>query len=104
LPFFRHAGVVDDQGPDRAAPLNDGQDTGAHRRENCLIGPIGFRHEVMQRLVGGLHPPRLDTGCHRLDTLAIAWEQQSRAIRAERCGAVGMAKNRRDRLDVSGKS
>ena len=48
LALFRHTGVIDDQGSDRAAPLDNGQDAGAHRRENCVFGPVGLRHEVMQ--------------------------------------------------------
>jgi hypothetical protein len=100
--FFRHAGVIDDQCPDRAAPLDDGQNTGTHRRKYRVIGPIGLRHEVMQRLVGGLHPSRLDARGHWLDAFAIAREQQSRTIRSERCGSIGMPKCRRDRLHIGG--
>jgi hypothetical protein len=101
LALLRHAGVVDDQGPDRAAPLDDGQDAGAHRRENGLIGPIGLCHEVMQRLMRGSHPPGLDARGHRLDAFALARQQQPGAIRSERCGAIGMAEDRGDRLDIT---
>ena len=45
-----HAGVVDDQRPDRAAPLDDGQDTGAHHREHCVVGPQRFRHHAVKRM------------------------------------------------------
>jgi hypothetical protein len=45
-----------------------------------LIGPIGLRHQVTQRLVGGLRPPGLDARGHRLDAFAVARHQQSRAI------------------------
>ncbi len=103
LALLRDAGVVDDQRPDRAAPLDDGQDTGAHRREAPLIGPFGLRHEVMQRLMRRLHAPRLHARRHRLDALAIARQQQSRAIRSERRRAIGMAQRRRDRLDIGDK-
>ena len=102
LAFLRHAGVIDDQGPDRAALLDDGQHAGAHRRKHRVIGPIGLRHEVMQRLVRCLHAARLHARGHRLDAFAIAGQQQSRAIRSERRGAIGMAKRRRDRLDIGG--
>ncbi len=39
LAFFRYARVINDQGLDRAALLNDGQDTGAHRGEYCVEPP-----------------------------------------------------------------
>jgi hypothetical protein len=42
LALLGSAGVVDDQGPDRAALFDEGQDTGTHRREHRLIGPIGL--------------------------------------------------------------
>jgi hypothetical protein len=103
LAFFWYARVINDQGLDRTALLDDGQDTGAHRGEHCVVGPIGFRHEVVQRLVGGPHPPGLNACGHRLDAFAIARQQQSCTIRLERRDAIGMAKNRRNRLDISSK-
>jgi hypothetical protein len=65
---------------DRAMPRDDGQDTGAHRRKHPVTGPLGLGHEVVQRLVRRLHPPRLHACGHRFDALAIAGQQQSRAI------------------------
>jgi hypothetical protein len=53
--------------------------------------------------LGGLHATRLHTRGHRLDAFAIARQQQSRTIRSERCGAIGMARYRRDRLNIGGK-
>jgi hypothetical protein len=95
LAFFWYARVINDQGLDRAALLDDGQDTVAYRGKDSVVGPIGFRHEVVQRLVGGPHPPGLNARSHRLDAFAVAREQQSCTIRLERCNAIGMAKNRR---------
>jgi hypothetical protein len=100
LALLGHAGVIDDQRSDLASPLDDGQDTGAHRREHRVIGPIGLGHEVMERLVRGLYPPRLHARGHRFDAFALARQQQPRTIRSERRGPVGMAECRRDRLDI----
>lgn len=61
LAFLQHARVVDDQGPDRAALLDDGQDTGTHCREHRVAGPLSLRHQVMQRLVRCRPRP----GCRR---------------------------------------
>ena len=78
--FLRHAGVVDDQRADRATLLDDGQDARAHRRQHGVVRPIGFCHEVMERLMRRPHPRRLHARGHRLDTFAVAGQQQTRAI------------------------
>jgi len=48
LAFLGYAGVVDDQRPDRAVPLNQGQQAGAHRREHRVVRPISLCYEVVQ--------------------------------------------------------
>jgi hypothetical protein len=40
LAFFWHPGVINDQGLDRTALPDDGQHTGAHRGEYCVVGPV----------------------------------------------------------------
>jgi hypothetical protein len=54
--------------------------------------------------MGGPHPPGLHTRGHRLNAFAIARQQQSRAIRSERRGAIGMAKHGRDHFDIGGEA
>jgi hypothetical protein len=80
LAFLGYAGVVDDQRPDRAVPLDDGQHAGAHRREYRIIRPVGLRYEVMQRLMRSLHASRLHARSYRLDALAIARQQKPRTV------------------------
>jgi hypothetical protein len=80
LAFLGYPGVVDDQRPDRAVPLDDGQHLGAHRREHHVVRPVGLRYEVMQRLMRSLHASRLHPRSYRLDALAIAGQQQSRTV------------------------
>ena len=75
---------------------------GAPRREHRRVGPISLRHDVVQRRVRRLHPPRMQACGHRLNALAVARQQQSRTIRMERRGTIGIAKCRRDRLDIGG--
>ena len=101
--FLRHAGVVDDQRADRVMPPEDGQDMGAHGREHGIVGPLGLRHEMMQRLVRRPHTPRLHARGQRLDAFALAGQQQPRAIRLERGGTIGVSQFRRDRLDIGSK-
>ena len=48
LALLRDAGVVDDQRPDLAVTLDDGQDTAAHRRKHNVVRPFGLCHEVMK--------------------------------------------------------
>jgi len=80
LALFGYAGVVDDQRPDRAVPLYDGQHVGAHCGEHHVIRPVGLRYEMMQRLMRSLHASRLHTRSDRLDALAITGQQQSRTV------------------------
>jgi len=78
--LLRHAGIVVDQGTDRTALGNQRQDTHPHRRQHRIIPPIGFRHEVVQRLVRRLHPAWLHARRHRFNAFAITRQQQSRTI------------------------
>ena len=39
LALFGHAGVIDDQGPDRAVPLDDGRDMSTHCCQHRCSGP-----------------------------------------------------------------
>jgi hypothetical protein len=56
------------------------QDARAYRRQHSVVRPVGFCHEVMERLMCRLHPRRLNARSHRPDTLAVAGQQQTRAI------------------------
>jgi hypothetical protein len=93
--LLREAGVVDDPGSDRSLSLDDRQHLRPHDRKHGFIRPIRFRHEVMQRLMCGLHPTRLQPRRHRLHALALARQDQSRAISLERRLPIGMADRRR---------
>ena len=41
------AGVVDDQGADPTAALDDRQDTSADRRQHRRVGPVGLGQEMV---------------------------------------------------------
>jgi hypothetical protein len=47
-----------------------------------------------------LDPAGLDPGCHRLDALAVAWQQQAGAVAPSWGDAVGMAERRTKRIDI----
>jgi hypothetical protein len=70
LALLREAGVVDDPVPHRPVPLEGGQDPAAHRGQHRRVIPLGLGHDMMQRLVPGLHPSGLDPGRHGLHALA----------------------------------
>lgn len=81
-------------------PHDERQDAGADRAEDRVVRPLRFGDEVVQRLVGRLHAPRLHACGHRLDALASTREEQPRAIRAERRAPISMPQHRRHRLDI----
>ena len=71
-------------------------DGGEHRR----IAPRRGGDEVVQGLVQAGHLGWLETRRHRLDALALAGQQQARAIADEPRLAVGMAEHRRQTGEV----
>ena len=75
----------------------------AHRGKRGFVGPLGFGHEVMQRLVSRGDAIGLHACSHRLDTLALAGQQQTRAIRPARSDAISVFKRGRNCLDIVGK-
>ena len=66
----------------------------ADRGEHRFIAPRRGGDEVVQRLVQAGHLGRIETRRHRLDALALAGQQQARAIADEPRLAVGMAEHR----------
>jgi hypothetical protein len=100
LALLGEASVVDDPGLDRPVLLDGGQHASAHHGEHGRVGPIGLGDQVVQRLMGGLDPPRLDARGHRLNALALARQQQACAVAPSRGDAVGMAEGRAKRLDI----
>jgi hypothetical protein len=90
LAFLRHAGVIDDQGPDRATSPND-----------VMTGST--RARTAPSTASSDQAAWLHARSYRFDALALSGQQQPRAIRSERRYTIGMAKRRRDRLDIGGK-
>ena len=80
--------------------LDGGQHAGADHGEHRRVGPIGLGDEVVQRFMGGLDPSGLDPSRHRLDALALAGQQQARAVAPNRGEAVSMAEGCAKRLDI----
>jgi hypothetical protein len=72
LALFGEAGVVDNPVAHRPMPLDRRQHLRAHRRQQRRIVPLRLRHHVVQRLVFGLHMPRVKPRGHRLNAFAIA--------------------------------
>jgi hypothetical protein len=98
--LLREGGVVHDPVAHRAVPLDRGQYPLAHRPEQRRIVPLGLGHDVVQRLVLGLHPLRRDPRRHGLHALALARQQQSRAVGPRRGRPAGVAQHRRDPIQV----
>lgn len=68
-------------GADQPGRLRACQKRGQGAPRTVLAGLIErLGHHMMQRLVAGLHPLRLKSRRDRLDALALAWQQQTRAI------------------------
>lgn len=61
-----------------------------------------FGDQMMQRLVGRLHPRRRHAGGHRFDALSPTGKQQAGAIGSERRRPVGVPERCRQRLDIGG--
>ena len=80
--------------------LDGRQDLGADSGQHCGVRPVGLGDQVVQRLMSGLDPTRLDPGGDGLDALAVARQQQAGAVVAKRDDAVSMAESRAKRLDI----
>ena len=104
LALLGKAGVVDDPGADRSLPLERRQHLAPHHRQHRRVRPIRLRHEVMQRLMRRLHATGRNPRRHRLDALALARQQQPRAIGLQRRLPVSVAERRRQGLDIGRKS
>jgi hypothetical protein len=98
-------GIVDDPGLDRPGALDRRQDQVTHLGEHGRIGPRRLTHEMQERLVLGGDPGRgrgRDRG-HRLYALARGQHEQTRAVVAQGCGAVGVAEDTDQRRNIGGK-
>src|SRR3954469_4289635 len=93
LALLGKAGVVDDPGGDRPVPAKGGQHLLANRGEHGRVTPRGGGDEVLQRLVQAGHAGRVETRRHRLDALALARQQEARAIADHALPAVGVAQH-----------
>ena len=98
------ARIVNDPRLERPVPFNRRQHARADNVQDGLIAPVGLGDEVMQRLMGRLNALRGDAGGHRLDTLALAGQQQPRAVGVHRFAPIGMAEHPRNRSQIPGKS
>src|SRR3954467_9688128 len=97
------AGIVDDPGLDGPSTLDGRQDQVAHRGEPGRIRPRRLTNEMQQRLVLGGNPGRGRDRGHRLYALAPGRHEQTRAVVAQGCGAVGVADDSDQRPNIGGK-
>jgi hypothetical protein len=74
----------------RPMPLDRRQHLGPHRGQNRRIVPVRLGHDVVQRLMFGLHMGGVEPHRHRLDALALTGQQQA--------GAVGLRRGRPARM------
>ena len=81
-----------------------GRTVGAHDGQQSLVGPLGLGHEVVQRLVGRLHPTGINPRRHGLDALALARQDQPGAVGFERRHTIGMAECSGQTLDIARKA
>ena len=81
-------------------PLDRRQHARADNVQDGFIAPFRLGDEVMQRLMGRLNALRSDAGGHRLDTLALAGQQQPRAVGVHRFAPIGMAEHARNRFHI----
>src|SRR4051812_9382639 len=97
------AGIVDDPGLDGPSTLEGGQDQVAHLGEHGRIRPRRLTNEMQERLVLGGNPGRGRDRSYRLDALAPGRHEQTRAVVAQGCGAVGVADDVDQRRNIGGK-
>jgi len=96
-PLLGEAGVIHDPGGDGPERR---QDVVPHRGQQRVVGPGGLGDEMVQRLVRGADLLGVDPGRHGLDTLALAGQDQTTAVGAERRLAIGMRQGAAHRSDV----
>ena len=97
------ARIVDDPGLDGPGALDCRQDQVAHLGEHGRIRPRCLAHEMQKRLVLGRDPGRGRDRGDRLDALALGGHEQTRAVVAQGCGAVGVADDVDQRRNIGGK-
>jgi hypothetical protein len=100
LALLREARVVDD-------PVAAGREIHlwhhplADPPQHLVVGPLGLRHKVMQRLVPGAGVLAVDAGRHRLHALARQRQHQPGAVALQPGVPVRMPESRRQVRQVS---
>jgi len=93
-------GVVHDPVSEWAVSLDGRDHRPAHGSENGRVVPGRLGHNVMHRLMPRLHPLRIEPGRHRLHTLALTRQQQTRTVGPRRLIPAGMAQSRYDLIQI----
>jgi hypothetical protein len=100
LPLLGKTRVIHDPGHHRTVFLHGWQDLPSHLRQHFLVVPGRLRHQMMERL---MRPPYVlwsQARRHRLDTLALAGQQQPCAIVLQRRVPIGMPRGVSQTLDI----
>jgi len=75
---------------DWAVLLHGRQHRSPHLGQHLVVVPWGVRHQVMERLVRAANIVWSQTRGHRLDTLALAGQQQPNAVVLQRRVPIGV--------------
>src|ERR1017187_4835858 len=100
LPLLGKASVIHDPSHHRPVRLHGRQHLTPHLSQHLLVVPRRICHQVVERLVLATNIVWSQTCRHRLDTLALAGQQQSSAVVLQRCVPVGMPRGVSQALDI----
>ena len=103
-PLLGKARVIDNPRLDRAMAHDRRHDQLAHLAQYRFVRPRSLTHKMQKRLVLGRDPRGRHHGGHRLDTLALAGQQQARAIIPQRQSSIRMPNHPAQQFDIRHKT
>src|SRR3954451_2283890 len=98
--FFRKPGVIDDPCHHRTVLLHCRQYLTTHLFQHHFIVPGCIRYQMMQGLMHSANIVRSQQRSHRLNALALTWQQQAHAVILQRNLPVTVSRGTRQALHI----